>query len=57
MSLRTDLDALKYVAAIHITDVTEERVRRGEILAPDWFMRAWVEGWRICEQLQQRAGT
>ncbi len=57
MSLRTDLDALKYVAAIHMTDVTEERVRRGEILAPDWFMRAWVEGWRICEQLQQRAGT
>ena len=52
-----ELDALRYIAAIVSTDVTEERVRHGEILAPDWFMRAWVEGWRFCEQLQQRANT
>ena len=37
-----------------IADVTEERIRTGEILAPDWFMRAYMEGFRVVERLQEQ---
>ena len=53
-NLQRQIDANKYLTAILIADITEERIRLGEILAPDWFMRAYMEGFRVVEQIAER---
>ena len=54
-NLQRQIDANKYLTALLISDITEERIRLGEILAPDWFMRAYIEGFRVVEQIAERA--
>ncbi len=39
----SQIAAHKYVSAILIVDITEERVRHGDILAPHWFTMGWFE--------------
>lgn len=54
-NLQRQLDGLKYIAAINIADIAEERIRRGEILAPDWFMRSYIEGFRVVERIAEQS--
>ena len=48
-------DGHMYVASVLLGDITEERIRLGEILAPDWFMRAYMEGFRVVERIAEQS--
>ena len=54
-NLQRQMDSIKYLHAILVTDIAEARIKAGEILAPDWFMRAYIEGFRVVEQIAERA--
>ena len=54
-NLQRQIDATKYCAAIIVADLAEERIRLGEILAPDWFMRAYMEGFRVVERIAEQS--
>ena len=54
-NLQRQIDANKYLTALLIADITEERIRLGEILAPGWFMRAYIEGFRVVEQIAEQS--
>jgi histidinol dehydrogenase len=45
------IQAHKYTAAILLADITEERVRNAEILAPHWFTLAYIDAWRLLERI------
>ena len=54
-NLQRQIDATKYITAIVVSDISEERIRLGEILAPDWFMRAYMEGFRVVERIAEQS--
>lgn len=41
-----------YVLAVLATDIVEERVRHGEILAPAWYVKAWQYASYYCERVR-----
>ena len=53
-NLQRQMDSIKYLHAILVTDIAEARIKAGEIMAPDWFMRAYIEGFRVVERIAER---